>query len=52
MFSDVGIRTSIIQNAREDAAFLNTAWTLQILRGESQPRDRQTPVDLITTPPR
>lgn len=34
MFSDFGIRGSIIQNARgDDPVFLNTAWTLQILRG-------------------
>ncbi|MEO1153536.1 MAG: oligosaccharide flippase family protein, partial [Pseudomonadota bacterium] len=34
MFSDIGINTSIIQNKRgHDPAFLNTAWTLQILRG-------------------
>lgn len=34
MFSDIGLNTSIIQNKRgHDPAFLNTAWTLQILRG-------------------
>lgn len=34
MFSDVGIRPSIIQNRRGDEpAFLNTAWTIQIIRG-------------------
>ncbi|SNR66763.1 oligosaccharide flippase family protein [Paracoccus sediminis] len=34
MFSDIGIKTSIIQNARgDDPDFLNTAWTLQIGRG-------------------
>lgn len=34
MFSDIGIKTSIIQNARgDDPDFLNTAWTLQIVRG-------------------
>ena len=34
MFSDTGIKTSIIQNARgDDPDFLNTAWTIQILRG-------------------
>ncbi|WP_164881838.1 oligosaccharide flippase family protein [Paenirhodobacter populi] len=33
-FSDVGIRISIIQNKRgDDPDFLNTAWTLQIIRG-------------------
>lgn len=33
-FSDIGIHTSIIQNKRgDDPNFLNTAWTLQILRG-------------------
>ncbi len=34
MFSDFGIRGSIVQNARgDDPVFLNTAWTLQIVRG-------------------
>lgn len=34
MFSDFGIRGSIVQDARgADPDFLNTAWTLQILRG-------------------
>lgn len=34
MFSDIGIRASIIQNPRgEEPDFLNTAWTLQIFRG-------------------
>jgi O-antigen/teichoic acid export membrane protein len=34
MFSDIGIRPSIIQNKRgEDPDFLNTAWTIQIIRG-------------------
>lgn len=33
MFSDIGIRPSIIQNERNDAAFLNTAWTMQVIRG-------------------
>ena len=34
MFSDVGIAPSIIQNRRgDDKAFLNTAWTVQVLRG-------------------
>ena len=34
MFSDIGIKTSIIQSARgDDPDFLNTAWTLQIVRG-------------------
>ena len=34
MFADLGITTSIVQSARgEDRAFLDTAWTLQILRG-------------------
>ncbi len=34
MFSDFGLRSSIIQDKRgDDPAFLNTAWTLQILRG-------------------
>lgn len=34
MFSDLGLRPAIIQSARgEDPDFLNTAWTLQIIRG-------------------
>jgi len=34
LFSDLGIRQSIIQNDRgEDTVFLNTAWSLQIIRG-------------------
>jgi O-antigen/teichoic acid export membrane protein len=34
MFSDVGIKPAIIQDKRgEDPAFLNTAWTIQIIRG-------------------
>ncbi|MEM8874770.1 MAG: oligosaccharide flippase family protein [Planctomycetota bacterium] len=34
MFSDVGIGPAIIQNPRgDDKAFLNTAWTIQVLRG-------------------
>ncbi|MFC3614321.1 oligosaccharide flippase family protein [Lutimaribacter marinistellae] len=34
LFSDIGIGTSIIQNKRGDEPdFLDTAWTLQVLRG-------------------
>jgi len=34
MFSDVGLRQSVIQSLRgSDPSFLNTAWTIQILRG-------------------
>ncbi|MEE9404498.1 MAG: oligosaccharide flippase family protein [Algisphaera sp.] len=33
MFSDVGIAPCLIQNKREDAAFYNTAWTIQVVRG-------------------
>jgi O-antigen/teichoic acid export membrane protein len=34
MFSDVGIGVSIVQNKRgEERDFLNTAWTLQVIRG-------------------
>ncbi len=34
MFSDVGIGPSIIQNPRgDDPPFLNTAWTIQVVRG-------------------
>lgn len=34
LFSDVGLRQSIVQSKRgNDATFLNTAWSIQILRG-------------------
>jgi O-antigen/teichoic acid export membrane protein len=34
MLTDVGLDTSIIRNARgTDPAFLNTAWTIQVIRG-------------------
>ncbi|QDU70306.1 oligosaccharide flippase family protein [Mucisphaera calidilacus] len=34
MFSDVGIAPAIIQNPRgDDPKFLNTAWTIQVIRG-------------------
>ncbi len=34
MFSDIGLRTNVIQHARgDDPDFLNTAWTLQVIRG-------------------
>jgi O-antigen/teichoic acid export membrane protein len=34
LFSDIGIGPSIIQNKRgHDPAFLNTAWTIQVIRG-------------------
>lgn len=34
LFSDIGLRLSIIQSPRgEEDAFLNTAWSVQILRG-------------------
>lgn len=34
MFSDIGIRASIVRDERgEDPVYLNTAWTLQIMRG-------------------
>jgi O-antigen/teichoic acid export membrane protein len=34
MFSDIGIGPSIIQSRRgEDSIFLNTAWTMQVIRG-------------------
>lgn len=33
-FSDVGIRASVIQNKRgDDPRFLNTAWSVQVIRG-------------------
>lgn len=34
MFTDLGITTSLIQNKRgEEAAFINTAWTIKVIRG-------------------
>jgi len=34
LLSDVGIKTSVMQNPRgEDKSFLKTAWTLQVIRG-------------------
>lgn len=34
LFSDIGIHTNIIQSKRgEDPVFLNTAWTVQVIRG-------------------
>jgi O-antigen/teichoic acid export membrane protein len=34
MFSDIGLGPSIIQNKRsEDSTFLNTIWTMQLIRG-------------------
>jgi O-antigen/teichoic acid export membrane protein len=34
MFSDLGVRVNIVQHARgNDPDFLNTAWTVQVLRG-------------------
>ncbi|OSZ75417.1 hypothetical protein CAP37_08365 [Hydrogenophaga sp. IBVHS1] len=34
MFSDIGLRINVVQHARGDEPnFLNTAWTLQVIRG-------------------
>jgi len=34
MFSDIGLRPSVVQNERGDeSSFLNTAWTMQVIRG-------------------
>jgi len=34
MFSDIGLKTNVIQHPRgDDPDFLNTAWTLQVIRG-------------------
>lgn len=34
MFSDIGLRTNVVQHPRGDHPdFLNTAWTLQVIRG-------------------
>src|SRR4051812_47810112 len=34
LFSDIGVARSIVQTTRTDAAMLNTAWTLQVVRGQ------------------
>lgn len=33
MFSELGIRPAMIQSKRDDDAFVNTAWTLGVIRG-------------------
>ena len=33
LFSDIGVGTSIIRTKRDDPDFLNSAWTLQVIRG-------------------
>lgn len=33
MFSDLGVGTAIIQSPRDDEAFVDTAWTVQVARG-------------------
>lgn len=34
MFSDIGLRPSVVQHPQgDDPSFLNTAWTLQVIRG-------------------
>lgn len=33
MFSDMGIREGVIQHKRDDRVFLDTAWTIHVLRG-------------------
>jgi O-antigen/teichoic acid export membrane protein len=33
MSSDLGFRGSVVQNSRADARFLNTVWTVKVLRG-------------------
>ena len=34
MFSDIGLKTNVVQHPRgDDPDFLNTAWTLQVIRG-------------------
>jgi O-antigen/teichoic acid export membrane protein len=34
MFSDIGLKPSVVQNPRgDDPVFLHTAWTLQVIRG-------------------
>lgn len=33
LLSDIGLRQVIIQNKRSDEAFINTIWTMQVIRG-------------------
>jgi O-antigen/teichoic acid export membrane protein len=33
LFSDIGIGPALIQNKREDPTFVNTVWTMQVMRG-------------------
>ena len=33
LFSDIGVGPALIQNKREDPEFINTAWTVQVVRG-------------------
>ena len=33
LFSDIGIHAALIQNEREDADFVNTMWTMEVIRG-------------------
>jgi len=33
LLSDVGVRQVIVQNKREDADFVNTVWTINVIRG-------------------
>lgn len=33
LFSDIGIGPTLIQNRREDPGFVNTVWTIQVVRG-------------------
>jgi O-antigen/teichoic acid export membrane protein len=33
LFSDIGIGPALVQNRREDPGFVNTVWTIQVVRG-------------------
>lgn len=33
MFGEVGVKSALVQNERRDERFINTAWTMQVLRG-------------------
>jgi O-antigen/teichoic acid export membrane protein len=33
LFSDIGLKQVLIQNKRSDKAFVNTVWTMQVVRG-------------------
>jgi ribose transport system substrate-binding protein len=51
LLQDGRVLATADQHADQLAVF-GIEYALQILRGASQPQDKQTPVDVITAPPR